>query len=77
MKTDAGLVAVRNARKAISRELDNDPARLVAYYIERQKSFTGILVLGPEAAATDAPPPDEPFQPPKPARSRPERSDGR
>jgi hypothetical protein len=50
MKTDPGLAAVRAAREAISRELGNDPARLVAFYIERQRTFTGPLLQGPAAA---------------------------
>jgi hypothetical protein len=41
MKTDEGLEAVRKARRDISRELGNDPARLVAHYMEIQRQFKG------------------------------------
>jgi hypothetical protein len=59
MKIDNGVLAVRRIRETISREFDNDPARLVAHYIERQRTFTGQVVPGPE----DAAPPNEPLPP--------------
>lgn len=51
MKTDPAIEAVRRARRQISRECGNDPARLVAHYIELQQEFAGRLVRGPEEGA--------------------------
>jgi hypothetical protein len=51
MKTDEGLEAVRKARRDISRELGNDPARLVAHYMELQRDFKGQILTGPEEDA--------------------------
>jgi hypothetical protein len=51
MKTDEGLEAVRKARRDISRELGNDPARLVAHYMEIQRQFKGQILTGPEDAS--------------------------
>lgn len=48
MKDDPGVEAVRRVRLAISRELDNDPIRMVAHYIELQKEFKERLLRGPE-----------------------------
>jgi hypothetical protein len=48
MKNDPGIEAVRQARRDISRELENDPVRLVAHYMDKQKDFKGRLVHGPE-----------------------------
>jgi hypothetical protein len=48
MKPDQGLEAVRRARQDISSELGNDPARLVAHYMELQKEFKGQILAGPE-----------------------------
>ena len=53
MKTDPGIEAVRRARQDISRELGNDPVRLVAHYMEMQKDFAERLVHGPEEAAAE------------------------
>ena len=49
MIDDPVIDGVRRARCAISREFDNDPARLVAHYAELQARYKGILVAGPEA----------------------------
>lgn len=48
MKNDPVLEAVRKARCDISRELGNDPARLIAHYAELQAQFKGRLIRGPE-----------------------------
>jgi hypothetical protein len=53
MKTDQAIEAVRDARREISREFDNDPARLIAHYMELQKDLHGLLLTGPEG---DTPP---------------------
>lgn len=46
---DPGLENVRAARHAISREFGNDPARLVAHYIDMQSRYKGGTVIeGPE-----------------------------
>ena len=49
MTDDPVIDGVRRARCAISREFDNDPARLVAHYAELQARYKGVLVAGPEA----------------------------
>ncbi len=48
MKNDPAIEAVRKARREISRELGNDPARLIAHYVERQSHFQGRIIHGPE-----------------------------
>ena len=48
MKNDPVLDAVRKARCDISRELGNDPARLIAHYAELQAKFKGRIIHGPE-----------------------------
>jgi hypothetical protein len=48
MKNDPAIEAVRQARREISRELGNDPARLIAHYMERQAHFQGRIIQGPE-----------------------------
>lgn len=50
MKNDPAIEAVRKARQEISRELGNDPARLIAHYMERQSHFQGRIIPGPEDA---------------------------
>jgi hypothetical protein len=45
MKTDLGLEAVRAARHEISHEFGNDPARLIAYYIEMQSKHEGSAII--------------------------------
>ena len=52
-KNDPALVTVRKVRKAISRELGNDPARLIAHYTELQARYKGPLIRGPEVEADD------------------------
>lgn len=52
MKNDPAIEAVRKARREISRELGNDPARLVAHYMERQAHFQGRIIQGPEDAGS-------------------------
>jgi hypothetical protein len=48
-KSDPGLEAVRKVRREISRQFDNDPARLVAHYIELQRKLDqSRIVPGPE-----------------------------
>ena len=59
MATELGLSAVRRVRELISREVGNDPARLVARYMERQRSFEGRLIHG-------EPTPSESIDPPLP-----------
>lgn len=51
MKTqiDPAIAAVRRVRETISRELGNDPQRIIAHYIELQESFKGELIAGPES----------------------------
>lgn len=53
MKPDPGLEPIREVRKAISRSFGNDPARLVAYYIEMQKRFADRLQRAPEQTLDD------------------------
>lgn len=59
MKNDPAIEAVRKARREISRELGDDPARLIAHYMERQAHFQGRIIQGPE----DAGPMEETAQP--------------
>ena len=57
MRIDSGLEAVRAARHEISHEFGNDPARLIAYYIEMQSKYKGApLINGPVDPASDAEP---------------------
>ncbi len=49
MRTDLGLQPTRDIRKRISRELGNDPRRLVEYYIEYQRRFSTRLRQPPDA----------------------------
>ena len=50
MKTaDEGVRAVREVRKKISAEFDNDPQRLVEHYMAEQEKHRGRL-LGPGTA---------------------------
>jgi hypothetical protein len=50
--TDPAIDAIRNVRHQISRECDNDVARLIEHYKKMQDSFTGRIIRGPEADAT-------------------------
>jgi hypothetical protein len=55
MKNDPGLAAVRAARIEISRQFGNDPARLVAHYVEMQARYKGsLLIEGPGTTSSDA-----------------------
>lgn len=48
-KSDPALEAVRKVRREISRQFDNDPARLVAHYMELQRKLDqSKIVPGPE-----------------------------
>lgn len=49
MTKDEGIRAVREVRKKISAEFDNDPEKIVAHYIEQQKRH-GSRLLEPVAA---------------------------
>ncbi|MBI5480390.1 MAG: hypothetical protein HY906_16120 [Deltaproteobacteria bacterium] len=53
MKPDPGIEPVREVRKAVSRSVGNDPARLVAYYIELQERFAGRLQHAAGEGATE------------------------
>jgi len=39
MKTDPLITPVHEARRRIAAELGNDPKRIVAYYVERQRKL--------------------------------------
>jgi len=65
MKIDPALATVREVREQISREFGNDPTRLIAHYIERQRCYEGRIIPGPESAE---PPPNTPLQPPASGR---------
>lgn len=58
-KTDPALEAIRKVRREISREFENDPARLVEHYMALQRCMprTTKLVQGP-ADESDAKAPD-------------------
>jgi hypothetical protein len=48
-KTDPALEAIRKVRREISREFDNDPARLIEHYMELQRRVQRArLVQGPD-----------------------------
>ena len=47
MRTDPAIERTRAARRQISTSLGDDPARLVAYYLEMQKRFGARLRRGP------------------------------
>jgi hypothetical protein len=48
-KTDPAIEAIRKVRREISHEFGNDPARLIAHYIELQRRVeAGKLIRGPE-----------------------------
>ena len=52
MIPDPALETIREARHQISRDFGNDPARLIEHYRQMQAAFTGRLIPGPEADAT-------------------------
>ena len=47
MKPDPGLQPTRDIRQKISRELGNDPRRLVEYYMDYQRRFSDRLRPAP------------------------------
>ena len=47
MKTDPAIRRTRDARREVSASLDDDPAKIVEYYIEMQKRFAERLRFGP------------------------------
>lgn len=52
MKPDPGLQPTRDIRLKISRELDNDPRRLVEHYMAYQSRF-GLLLRPAPGTATE------------------------
>jgi|GEM_PF-1827533 len=65
MTPDPALEIVREARRQISRDVNNDASRLVDRYRKMQAAFSGRLILGPESTGpqpssaptdTDGPP---------------------
>jgi len=56
---NTGVEAVRRAREEISREHDNDPWRLVEYYMAMQERHKDRLIdrASQQADAADAAPP--------------------
>ena len=54
MKADPAIAAVRKVRREISREFDNDPARLIEHYVEMQRRLEPAKVVrGPEGNPED------------------------
>jgi hypothetical protein len=51
MKPDAGLQPIRDIRLKISRELGNDPRRLVEYYMAYQQKLRTRLRSAPGAGS--------------------------
>jgi len=49
MSADRGLEATRAIRERISREFDNDPRRLVEYYMRYQERFADRLRRAPRS----------------------------
>jgi hypothetical protein len=47
MKTDPAIKRTRDARRDISASADDDPVKIVEYYIEMQKRFAARLRPGP------------------------------
>ena len=61
-ESNTGVEAVRRAREAISREHDNDPKRLVEYYValqERHKDRLTRSPIEPTAQSTRTPKADQ------------------
>lgn len=52
MKTDPALQTTRDIRERISRDHENDPRRLVEYYMNFQRRFAGKLRPTPEGEET-------------------------
>jgi hypothetical protein len=53
MKTDPAIERTRDARRGISASVNDDPVKIVEYYIEMQKRFAARLRLGPGDARED------------------------
>lgn len=53
MKEDEAIRAVRDVRKLISAELDNDPRKLVEHYIAQQERYRDRLLESPAAPPGD------------------------
>lgn len=53
MKTDPAVKRTRDARRAISAAVAHDPAKLVEYYIEKQKRLGVRVLAGPTNAWED------------------------
>ena len=49
MMVDEGVRPVRNVREMISHQFDNDPEKLVEYYLEKQQEYRDRLL--PPASA--------------------------
>lgn len=47
MKTDPAIRRTRDARRGISASVDDDPVKIVEYYLDMQKRFAARLRLGP------------------------------
>jgi hypothetical protein len=60
MKPDLGIAPVREVREAVSRSVDNDPARLVDYYLALQQRFADQLLHAPADVSPDSPAADDP-----------------
>ncbi len=52
MKPDPGLQPTRDIRQKISRELGNDPRRLIQYYMHYQRRFSDRLRPAPGMGQT-------------------------
>lgn len=48
MRTDPGLQPTRDVRERISRDLGNDPRRILEYYMEYQRRFGARLRRPPD-----------------------------
>lgn len=53
MKTDPAISKTRDARRAISASVGDDPVKIVEYYIQMQKKFAARLRSGPADALED------------------------
>jgi len=49
MRSDKAIEEIRQSRKEISAEFDNDAKKLVAHYTELQKKYEKRLIKKPEA----------------------------
>ena len=52
MKDDPAIERVRDTRRRISASCDNDPQKIVSYYIELQKKYQARVLDEREEAAT-------------------------